>query len=108
MGYDISLSIDTGAQGLTEVVEIANLTYNVAEIITHALDGAGLYSLNNMPATEALPKVEKALEYMRTHTILLHKYEPANGWGSLDGTIEVFEKLRSELQNHPKTTVEIQ
>ena len=107
MSYDISLSIDTGAQGLTEVVEIANLTYNVSEIITQSL-GAGLYSLNGNTAVEALPKVEKALDYMRTHTIALHKREPTNGWGSLAGTIEVFEKLRSELQNHPKTIVEIQ
>jgi hypothetical protein len=54
----------------------------------------GKYHSCHYRCDEVLPKVERGIKELHTNSSKYEKYNPTNGWGTLDGAIRVLESLR--------------
>lgn len=71
----------------------ANITWNVREIIVKSTGLSWMNEANNGLCSEVIPKIEKGLFELRRNGDRYKKYEPANGWGSVSGTIRFFKEI---------------
>lgn len=104
MSYDVSLTIDTGAPEAT-VVYSRNHTSNTAQMWREA--GCDIAAFDGMPAPEFAASLGPAIEKMKAEPDRFRAYEPGNGWGSFETTIEFLTELLIACGTHPKTTVEV-
>ena len=69
MSYDVDIRI-TNPRGETKSVYDSNYTYNVAEMFVLALEmERGLYGLDGITCSEALPILKKAVENFETKKV---------------------------------------
>lgn len=106
MSYDIEINVKV--EGCNEYAKIAepelsSPTYNLGKMFRACMDWDysqsekdenGNYKTVYYPCDFVIEKVERGLRELYTNREQYVKYNPANGWGSLDGAISVLESLR--------------
>lgn len=105
MSYDVSLMMDTG-NGLTEIVDCGNYTYNVSPMYYDVLEG-GLNSLSQMPAQQAAIALFGAIAKLEESPAKYKLMNPKNNWGDYNGAIQFLRNIRNKCLKHPLTTVRI-
>ena len=95
MSYDISFKVKVeGADSYVRVGDCdANVTWNVREIITRSTGLEWKNEENNGRCLDVIPKIRKGYVELVQHGAKYKKYEDANGWGTVDGTIHFFKRI---------------
>lgn len=96
MSYDIRINVKV--EGCGEYATIAfpeydSPTYNLGEMFRACMDWDFSQS-EYYPCDLVIEKVERGIRELRTNRKKYEKYNPSNGWGSLDDAIEALESLR--------------
>lgn len=115
MSYDVYLVVDTGRtytdhrDGTIKPNPVSvwetNYTSNCSRMWCTA--GVDLHDLEGMSASEAAPRLEAAIEEMRTNPGKYKAMNPENGWGDYDSALQFLNDIRNACRLHPKTTVHI-
>lgn len=126
MSYDVELIIDTGAESLTTVVDVGNMTSNVADMWYLAMPyrpgmpgryngvgdpsnpeeaRGGLTGLSGLLAGHAIAILQEGVDYMIAHRAELEAIEPENRWGSYASALAFLQKVLKACQEHPKCTL---
>lgn len=105
MSYDIRWCVETVRENndgnrfvVVHYPEYDSPTYNYRKMFVACMDWdyrQGEY----YPMTEVLPKLRYGLEQLVEHPEKYRQYEPANGWGTLNGAIRCIESWIDELTN---------
>lgn len=109
MSWDFSmvakLRADGGFVGLSGCD--ANYTYNVSPMYYSAFGGDGIRTLNEMKGIDAAPLISAAIRKMIANAMEYRAMEPANGWGSYDGALELLYQLQSWCIEFPEAYVRV-
>lgn len=104
MSYDITFKVK--AEGTDLYVPVgdcdANITWNVRDIITKSTGLPWLNEANNGYCKDVIPYIEKGLIELRRNPKKYKQYEPANGWGSVDSTINFFKRVLDDWDKFRK------
>jgi hypothetical protein len=106
MSYDLSILVKIEGLDRFAVIDeprYANPTYNLSQMFRACMDWD--YSQSDEDENgvrhhcyyrcdEVLPKIERGIKELRTNRKKYEKYEPENGYGTLEGAIRVLESLR--------------
>ena len=111
MSYDFHLKVKAALKGpdLSWVYvgdEWINYTTNSAPMIKEVC-GSYPSRWNGMKAADLLPVVEQGLRALRSDPDAYRYLEPANGWGSVEGTITFLDRIRANCAAFPAAVVEI-
>ena len=103
MSYDIRYGVESrypDLSGDSMVVigapEYDSPTYNLREMFVACMDWdykQGFW----YPMAEVLPKIERGVRELTEHRERYLRYNPPNGWGSLDGALECLRNWHQEL-----------
>ena len=95
MSYDISFKakLEGMDRYISIKVDVANITWNVREIIVKSTGLEWKNEANNGPCAEVIPKIEAGLMELVEHGDKYKQYEAPNGWGTVKGTINFFSKI---------------
>lgn len=105
MSYDIYLEADTGGPEPVEVFW-RNHTSNTAVMWRKA--GCDLAEFDGKPATELAGALAPALaEIEENRERYARQWNPPNGWGSVETTIEFLTAILDGCRAHPLTTVRV-
>lgn len=110
MSYDVYIKMDTGGTERANIEDVGNYTSNMSGLWDEAMRHAGGPCLRDwaydktVPCHEALPFLRKATEYLndRSRWEDFKRYEPDNGWGSVEGSVTFFNEILSACERHPK------
>ena len=95
MSYDIQFCVK--AEGVDDWVNTgyttANITWNVRDIITKSTGLEWNNEANNGLCSEVMPKIKAGRDELIKNGMKYKKYEPKNGWGSVENTIDFFDEL---------------
>lgn len=95
MSYDISFKAKL--EGMDRYIPVrdcvANITWNVREIIMKSTGLEWKNEANNGLCTEVIPKIEAGLMELVEHGDKYKQYEAPNGWGTVKGTINFFSQI---------------
>ena len=95
MSYDISFKAKL--EGMDRYIPVrycvANITWNVREIIVKSTGLEWKNEANNGPCAEVIPKIEAGLMELVEHGDKYKQYEAPNGGGTVKGTINFFSKI---------------
>lgn len=91
MSLDIYLHIESSTGAIKEVFE-SNITHNLGQMARKA----GIYEAMWRPedigavyARDIIPLMEKGVADLATHPADYEPLEPANGWGTYEGLLDV-------------------
>ena len=107
MSYDIWLEIDTGTGEMHEVVEIGNMTSNVAPMWRKAMPPDGLAGLDGRRCADVIGDLQVAVEVMEKYPDVYRELNPPNGWGDYESALEYLTRMRDMAQQHPACTIRI-
>ena len=95
MSYDISFKAKL--EGMDRYIPVrycvANITWNVREIIVKSTGLEWKNEANNGHCAEVIPKIEAGLMELVEHGDKYKQYAAPNGWGTVKGTINFFSKI---------------
>jgi hypothetical protein len=104
LSWDVALCIDTG-NGLAEVVDIGNYTYNVSKMYSAA--GIIFSDLEGMNAGEASEYLIAGINEMKQDPDKFRGLNPPNGWGEYSSALKFLEEIAKACKKHPACTVKI-
>ena len=104
MSYDVDLYADTGGPERVSVFE-RNHTSNTAVMWREA--GCDLAEYNGRPAAELVAPLELAVADIEFRPGHYAQWNPPNGWGSVETTLEFLRDIRDGCLAHPQTTVRV-
>lgn len=107
MSYDVSLVIDTGGSEPAEVVDVGNMTSNVAPMWRKALPPDGIAGLHGRRCADVTGQLQLAVAHMENHPDFYRAMNPPNGWGDYESALDYLRKLRDAAAAHPLTTIEV-
>lgn len=96
MSYDLRIGVKVEGWGKIAEIgepELANPTYNLGKMFRAAMDwdyNQGEY----YKCSEVIDKIERGIRELRTRQSFYKRFNPPNGWGTLEGAIRVLESLR--------------
>lgn len=97
----MSVSLSIRAKREVEIYE-TDITYNLAKMYYKAIDEKlGLKKLKGLACKEVLPIINNAIKDMIDKKEEYKKMNPENGWGSYDGLLKVFKKIREVCEENP-------
>ena len=97
MSYDLRIAVKV--EGLNKFVcistpEYDKPTYNLGQMFRACMNWD--YSQGEYyKCADVIKNIEHGIRELRTNRKKYEKYNPSNGWGDLDGAIEVLESLRT-------------
>ena len=98
MSYDISFKAKL--EGMDRYIPVrycvANITWNVREIIVKSTGLEWKNEANNGPCAEVIPKIEAGIMELVEHRDKYKQYEAPNGLGTVKGTINFFLQILAE------------
>ena len=101
MSYDISFRVKV--QDTDEYVPIgrcdANTTWNVRDIITKSTGLEWNNCQNNGLCSKVIPKIYNGRKELIKNPGDYRKYEPDNGWESVESTIKFFEQIIKDWES---------
>lgn len=107
MSYDIRLRVKAegcDAYPVVAVPEYDSPTYNLGKMFRACMDwdysqsekdDSGEYKTCYYKCDFVINRVEHGIKELRTNRKKYMKFNPPNGWGSIDGAIEALESLRT-------------
>ena len=96
----MSVSVNIVAKRKVSIFD-TNITYNLAPIYYKAIDEElGFKKLKGMTCKKALPIINNAIKNMLDNKEEYLKLNPENGWGSYDGLLEEFKKMKECCENN--------
>lgn len=107
MSYDVDLTIDTGRGEYVTVVEIGNMTSNVAPMWRKALPPDGIAGLHGRRCDGVADDLRAAVERMEANPDEYRALNPPNGWGDYAGALEYLDRLAKAARSHPACTIEV-
>lgn len=109
MSYDGYLQVDTGFEHPVTVIELGNMTSNVAPMWGHALEMAGedirLSDTEGRRAADVLPLLRAAVQHMEDNPDTYRAMNPASGWGDYESALAYLRNVAEQCAAHPKTTL---
>ena len=103
MSYDITLMINTGFED-REVLEIGNMTYNVAPMYMLAM-GKSLCDFNGKQCKDIIPILRCGWLHMETKPEKYKALNPPNGWGDYKTALDYLEKILDGCEYNPKCKI---
>lgn len=104
MSYDISFRVKV--EGIDKYVEVgqcdANTTYNVREMIVKATGLEWHNCANNGLCIDIIPHIEKGYGELTKHPQKYKQFEASNGWGTVESTMQFFERIISAWNDFAK------
>lgn len=104
MSYDISFKAKL--EGIDRYIPIcvcdANITWNVREIITRSTGLPWENEANNGLCIDIIPKIEKGYWELVRNPEKYLKYEPSNGYGTVEGTKQFFKEILDTWRSFAK------
>lgn len=101
MSYDINFRVKV--EGVDQYVPVgsclANITWNVREIITRSTGLPWLNEKNNGFCSEVIPMINKGYWELVNSPEKYKKYESPNGYGTVDGVIRFFKEILDSWTN---------
>ena len=95
MSYDISFRVKV--EGVDAWVDVggcdANITWNVRKIIELSTGIPWKNCANNGFVKDIIPSIEKGRLELMSYPNKYKPYESPNGWGTVEGTINFFERI---------------
>lgn len=76
-----------------------NITHNVHRISSEA--GADPWEYEGRVASETLAELNAAIAALTAEPWRFKQYEPANGWGSVEGICDFLRAMRDAAEKHP-------
>lgn len=109
MSYDIDLRVKV--EGIDEFVSVgdceANTTWNVRKMIELSTGLPWLNTQNNGFCKDVIPHIERGLEELRSYPEKYKPYEAPNGWGTVNSTIEFFERIIKDWKDFKRWNKEL-
>lgn len=107
MSYDIEICVKVeGCDKYAMIAEpeYSSPTYNLGKMFRACMDWDysqseqdenGKWQTCYYPCNFVIEKVERGIKELRSNRKKYLKYNPSNGWGSIDSAIEALESLRA-------------
>lgn len=109
MSYDIDFRVKV--EGIDEFVSVgdceANTTWNVRKMIELSTGLPWLNAQNNGFCKDVIPHIERGLEELRRYPEKYKPYEAPNGWGTVNSTIEFFERIIKDWKDFKRWNKEL-
>lgn len=88
-----------------ETVEFysCNITHNISQMWRESGCYDVIYSDSPVPVEEAIPVLEKAVDYFTKNKKSLERLNSKNGWGLYEDAYIFISKLLAECKKRPKT-----
>ena len=96
MSFDLRIAVKVdGTDIMAQIAEPehANPTYNIGNLF-RACTGWDFRQSEYYKCEEVLPKILHGIDELRMHPSKYKKYEPDNGWGSVEGALSALKSLR--------------
>lgn len=102
MSYDLRLAVKVeGGGDLYAVIaqpEYRNPTYNLGEMF-RACTGWDYTQGDYYKVADVLPLINKGIEELENHPTQYRRYEPPNGWGSVEGALKALKSLKQCIED---------
>lgn len=102
MSYDIRFGVKVeGMDGYIAVIgepEYSSPTYNLRDMFVACMDWDYMQG-EWYKCQEVLPKIEQGLHKLKFNGGAYKKYNPKNGWGSVESAIEALESVLDEIEH---------
>lgn len=109
MSYDIDFRVKV--EGIDAFVSVgdckANTTWNVRKMIELSTGLPWLNEQNNGYCKDIIPRIERGLEELRRYPEKYKPYEAHNGWGTVNSTIEFFERIIKDWKDFKRWNKEL-
>jgi hypothetical protein len=80
-----------------------NITYNLSPMWNEIYPvDRYMVDIDGMSGEQSLPKLQYALDKLRSEKDHFEKLNPPNGWGTYQGFVEAIERLIDIAKDHPK------
>lgn len=109
MSYDVSFKAKL--EGLDKWVYVGkkwiNYTSNVSTLIKEV---CGYYPTywNGKCCSDVYPAIQQGIELLTQHPQMYRQFEPANGWGSVEGTLEFLKNIADVCREYPVAIIEVE
>lgn len=104
MSYDVYLEIATGADEFAEVYW-RNHTSNTAIMWREA--GCDIADFEGAKASDFAVSLARAIGNIEATPDHYARWNPPNGWGSVDTTLDFLRALQTACELHPSTIVRV-
>lgn len=108
MSYDISFKAKL--QGVDQWVYVGpkwiNHTSNTAAMIKEVC-GSYPSMWNGMKCSELLPALTTGCKELRAYSQKYRQFEPENGWGTVETTLEFLDAIRKACEEYPTAVLEV-
>ena len=105
MSYDVYIGCSRCGSDLIRPHGRNNMTSNLAQMWDKA--GARLRDFDGCTGLEVLPKLQAALDYLRSDPEDFRPLEPSNGWGSYEHCVEYLERILAACCRDPEATLRV-
>lgn len=108
MSYDISFKAKL--EGVDQWVYVGpewiNHTSNTAAMIKEVC-GSYPSAWNGMRCSELLPVLTAGCKELRAYSQKYRQFEPENGWGTVETTLEFLDAIRKACEEYPTAVLEV-
>lgn len=108
MSYDISFKakLEGADQWVYVGPEWINHTSNTAAMIKEVC-GSYPSAWNGMRCSELLPVLTAGCKELRAYSQKYRQFEPENGWGTVETTLEFLDAIRKACEEYPTAVLEV-
>lgn len=108
MSYDISFKakLEGADQWVYVGPEWINHTSNTAAMIKEVC-GSYPSAWNGMRCSELLPVLTAGCKELRAYSQKYRQFEPENGWGTVETTLEFLDAIRKACEQYPTAVLEV-
>lgn len=104
MSYDVYLEVDAGGPEPVEAMWV-NHTSNTAVMWREA--GCNLAECDGRPAAQVAEGLAVAIADIEARREHYAQWNPPNGWGSVDTTLDFLRGLLDGCQRYPRSTMRV-
>jgi hypothetical protein len=108
MSYDVSFKAKL--EGIDQWVYVGaewiNHTSNTGAMIKEVC-GSYPSKWDGMKCSELLPAIDKGVKLLRSHSQEYRQFEPSNGLGTVESTIEFLDAIRKNCEEYPTAVLEV-
>lgn len=108
MSYDVSFKakLDGADQWVYVGADWINHTTNTAAMIKEVC-GSYPSDWNGKSCAELTPILESGVTELKRYSQKYRQFEPGNGWGTVETTIEFLDHILENCKNYPTAVIEI-
>lgn len=108
MSYDISFKakLEGADQWVYVGPEWINHTSNTAAMIKEVC-GSYPSAWNGVRCSELLPVLTAGCKELRAYSQKYRQFEPENGWGTVETTLEFLDAIRKACEEYPTAVLEV-